>query len=239
MINTSINFEKYWDFLDDKFDDLLENGFIKLPSISSLDLEQVDQRISSEISQKTYTELTNEHKLFIEEILLEKFLVPKLFELAQKEFAYQGSISNQYHIARTVLSGDQKYRAHFDSHIFTLVIPIRIPKPDAEDGTIGELVFFPNARKFPKNPLTDLIGKIWYKQYSSKSGMRRLSQKKNININSFLDYEPLLFIGNKVFHSNQPVSSDLDSHRLTLLAHFFDPFPNSGVGSFLRKIRNR
>ena len=119
------------------------------------------------------------------------------------------------------------------------VIPIRIPKPDEEHGTIGELVFFPNVRKFPKNPLTDLFGKIWFKQYSSKSGMNRLSQKKNMNTNSFLNYEPLLFIGNKVFHSNNPVSSSLDSHRLTLLAHFFDPFPNSSVGSLLRKIRSR
>ena len=69
--------------------------------------------------------------------------------------------------------------------------------------------------------------------------MERLSKKKSININSFRDYEPLLFLGNTVFHSNKPISSNVDCHRLTLLAHYFDPFPKYSVGSLLRKIRFR
>ena len=91
--------------------------------------------------------------------MLDKYLVPKLFDFAKREFGYNGLISNQYHIARCAIPGDQKYRAHFDSHIFTLVIPIRIPERQDEAGTIGELVFFPNARSFPKNSFIDFIGK--------------------------------------------------------------------------------
>jgi hypothetical protein len=235
----NINFEDYWGCIDDKFDDLLKDGYVKFPSIANLDLSEFDKRISSQVSKKTYTELGNEHKKFITKILLEKYLAPKLLNFAKKEFGYKGSISNQYHIARSAIPGDQKYRAHFDSHMFTLVIPIKIPAIHEEGGTIGELVFFPNARSFPKNPFTDLIGKLWFKQYSSKSGIMRLSKKKSININSFEDYEPLLFLGNTVFHSNQPISSSIDSHRLTLLAHYFDPFPKYSIGSLLRKIRFR
>jgi hypothetical protein len=234
-----INFENYWDFIDDKFDDLIAQGYLKLPRIDSLDLSKIDESISSQISSKTYNVLQSEHEKFIEDLLLNKVLAPKLLEFAKNEFGYKGLISNQYHIARSAKPGDHKYRAHFDSHIFTLVIPIRIPEIQQEGDKNGELRFFPNARIFPKNSIIDFIGKLWFKQYSGKSGIGRLSKKKNIKINSFRDYEPLLFLGNTVFHFNQPISSNADSRRLTLLAHYFDPYPNSSIGSILRRIRLR
>jgi hypothetical protein len=63
-------------------------------------------------------------------IKINKYLTPKLLNIAQKKFDYKGNISNQYHIARKVEPGNIKemYRAHFDSHIFTLVLPIKIPR---------------------------------------------------------------------------------------------------------------
>jgi len=234
-----INFENYWDYIDDKFDKLVDEGYLKFPSIANLDLTKIDKSISKQISSKTYNELQDEHKKFIQQLLLNEVLAPKLLDFAKNEFGYKGLISNQYHIARSAKPGDRKYRAHFDSHIFTLVIPIRIPEAQEEGETNGELIFFPNARIFPKNPIIDFFGKLWFKQYSSRFGLRRLSKKKSININSFRDYEPLLFLGNTVFHSNQPISSKAKSHRLTLLAHYFDPFPNSSIGSILRRIRLR
>ena len=63
--NIVVNFENYWDCLDDKFDELIENGYVKLPSIANLDLRQISSQISSQISDKTYTELNDEHKIFI------------------------------------------------------------------------------------------------------------------------------------------------------------------------------
>ena len=137
------------------------------------------------------------------------------------------------------MPGDQKYRAHFDSHIFTLVIPICIPEVKKINESIGELIYFPNMRVFPKNEFVDFVGKLRTKQYSSESGMKKLGKKKKMNINSFRDYEPLLFLGNTVFHANKPISPNADFHRLTLLAHYFDPFPKYSVGSLLRKIRFR
>jgi len=183
--------------------------------------------------------LNSAHQKFLGELLIDKYLAPKLFDLAQREFGYKGLISNQYHVARSAIPGDDKYRAHFDSHIFTLVIPLNIPKVKTINDSIGELIFFPNMRGFPSNAFYDFIGKLWTKQFSSESGIKKLKKKKIMKINSFTDYEPLLFMGNTVFHSNKPVSVNADSQRLTLLAHYFDPFPNSSIGSLLRKIRLR
>tara|TARA_B100000795_G_scaffold269751_1_gene260218 strand:+ start:13398 stop:14117 length:720 start_codon:yes stop_codon:yes gene_type:complete len=239
MNKTEINFENYWDCLDDKFDELIKNGYVKLPSIANLDLKQISSQISSQISDKTYTELNDEHKMFIGNLLLEKKLAPKLFNFAKKNFGYKGLISNQYHVARLATPGEHKYRAHFDSHIFTLVIPLQIPTSFNKNESIGELIFFPNMRPFPKNEFIDFMGKLWTKQYSSNSGIKKLVKKKKIHINSFRDYEPLLFLGNTVFHANKPLSLNSESNRLTLLAHYFDPFPNYSIGSLLRKIRLR
>ena len=103
MKKLEINFENYWDCLDDKFDELIKNGYVKLPSIADLDLNQIFERISSQISYKkggfvgsdsAYTELNDEHKIFIDKLLLDKYLAPKLFDFAQREFGYKGLISN-------------------------------------------------------------------------------------------------------------------------------------------------
>ena len=229
----------YWDDIDVRLDKLVNDGYVKLPSLERFGLDMIADEISAEMNGSTFSELCSIHQSFLQDLALDENLTSKLFQIATDLFGYKGKISNQYHIARSALPGDQKYRAHFDSHMFTLVIPISIPQVQEKGGTIGELVFFPNTRAFPKNPFFDFIGKLWFKQYSSKSGMERLSKKRNMIVNSFNDYEPLLFLGNTVFHSNQPISSNVKSHRLTLLAHYFDPFPKYGIGSLLRKIRFR
>lgn len=236
-----LNFEKYWDFLDDNIDKLFEDGYVRFPSIDSFDLKYYGNLISKEIGEQTFSELCNEHQIFIDKLSLNKHLTPKLYKIANKEFGYSGLITNQYHVARRVVPGNstEKYRAHFDSHIFTLVIPIEIPKVIDNGDTIGELVFFPNLRRFPRNPIEDFLGKLWFHKYSNQNGIKKLNQKYPMVKNSFELYEPLLFFGNTVFHTNLPVSENADSYRLTLLAHFFDPFPKYGVGNLLRKVRKR
>ena len=44
------------------------------------------------------------------------------------------------------------FRAHFDSHLFTLVLPLKIPLSQ-DLGKSGELVYFPNIRVAPKNEI--------------------------------------------------------------------------------------
>tara|TARA_X000000950_G_C13864600_1_gene640176 strand:+ start:662 stop:1369 length:708 start_codon:yes stop_codon:yes gene_type:complete len=235
-----MNIEKYWHDLDLRLEKLLENGFVKLPSLNEFDLDHIAKDISEEMGSLTFKELGACHKNLLDELEIEKYLAPKLYNIAKEAFNFKGDISNQYHIARKVEPGNSKemYRAHFDSHLFTIVLPIKIPTP-SNNGTSGDLIYFPNARKVPRNEISNFIGKAYYKKYASKEGIEKFSSKYQKKIDSFKDYQPLLFIGNTTLHTNYPVSTCSSSYRLTLLAHFFDPSPKYGVGGLVRLIRNR
>tara|TARA_Y100001935_G_scaffold254855_1_gene265326 strand:- start:2269 stop:2976 length:708 start_codon:yes stop_codon:yes gene_type:complete len=232
--------EEYWNDIDIRLEKLASNGFVKLPSLDQFDLDFIANDISDEMGMSTFKELGSSHQKFLDNLQVDKHLTPKLFELAKKMFGYNGDLSNQYHVARKVEPGNSKemFRAHFDSHLFTMVLPIKIPDV-TEGGTAGDLIFFPNSRKVPSNEISNFIGKAFYKKYASKEGMDKFSLKNQRKIDNFRDYQPLLFIGNTTLHTNYPVSDNCSNYRLTLLAHFFDPSPKYGVGGLLRLIRNR
>ena len=235
-----MNSQQYWQDLDSKLEELVEYGSVKLPSIKEFDLNVTATDISRDMESETWKELGYSHQKFLENLGVERYLTPRLFELAQKVFKFKGKIEDQYHIARKVEPGNSKeqYRAHFDSHLFTMVLPISIPEiPDS--GSSGELIYFPKARKMPRNELTNFFGKSIYKRFASKKGIENFSIEHEKKIETFLDYKPIIFMGNTTLHTNYPVSSNCNSYRLTLLAHFFDPSPKYGVGSLLRFLRNR
>jgi hypothetical protein len=238
--NIIMNTKDYWQDIDKKLELLVDKGYVKLPSLKLFNLDITSHNISSEMGSLTFKELGLSHKKFLDELEVEKYLTPKLLDIAQKKFNFKGDLSNQYHIARKVEPGNSKemFRAHFDSHLFTMVLPIKIPE-HSQDGTAGDLVYFPNTRANPKNEISNFVGKAYYKKYASKNGLLRFSNKSNMKIDNFADYQPLLFIGNTTLHTNYPVTVDCSSYRLTLLAHFFDPSPKTGIGGLLRFIRNR
>lgn len=231
---------EYWDDIDSRLELLVKDGAVKLPSLKLLDLASLASDISTEMGSTTFKELGFNHKRFLDTLLVSKYLTPKLIDIAREIFGYKGDISNQYHIARKVEPGNSKemFRAHFDSHLFTMVLPIQIPNT-IEGGSAGELIYFPNARSTPGGEIKNFIEKAYYKKYASKDGIEKFSAFHEKKIDDFRDYQPLLFIGNKTLHTNYPVSVDCCSFRLTLLAHFFDPSPKYGVGSLLRILRNR
>ena len=235
-----MNIEHYWHDIDSRLEQLLEKGFVKLPSLSMFDLDFLANSISDEMGSLTFKELGSAHKNFLDSLSVDKYLNPKLIKIAKDVFNFKGDISNQYHVARKVEPGNSKemFRAHFDSHLFTMVLPIKIPEI-TEEGTTGDLIYFPYARKAPSNEISNFIGKAYYKKYASKEGMEKFSSHSQKKVDNFRDYEPLLFIGNTTLHTNYPVSLGCSSYRLTLLAHFFDPSPKYGVGGLLRLIRNR
>lgn len=231
----------YWDCLDSKLEELIENGYCFLPSIKNIiDTKKISEDILNEISENVYSENLEPQIKFSKDFGISSILAPRLKELALTHFNYMGDISDQYNIARKVNPGlsAEAYRGHFDSHCFTLVTPITIPKK-VDDSSLGELVFFPNLRKSPSNEFINFFSKLYYKRYASKDGFNRLSKQSTKIIADFQDYKPLLFIGNTTLHGNLPVSQIVDSYRLTLLSHFFDPSPSWGIGNVLRKIRNR
>ncbi len=235
-----MNIEEYWSDIDSRLENLLNDGYVKLPSLRMLNLEHIASNISDEMGSLTFKELGLCHKNFLDELAIEKYLTPKLHKIASEVFSYKGDDSNQYHVARKVEPGNatEMFRAHFDSHLFTMVLPIKIPET-SNNGTAGDLIYFPYARKVPGNEITNFVGKAYYKRYASKEGMEKFSSNSSKKVDDFRDYQPLLFVGNTTLHTNYPVSPDCSSYRLTLLAHFFDPSPKYGVGGLLRLIRNR
>ena len=230
----------YWDDIDSRLESLLQHGYVKLPSLKSFNLDAIATNINIEMDGETFVELSPSHKGFLEELQLNRFLTPKLYEIAKSEFGFNGEVTDQYHIARRVAPGNSKemYRAHYDSHLFTMVLPIKIPLAK-NGGAAGDLIYFPGARKSPKNEITNFFGKVFHKRFASKSGMEDFAINHRQITDDFLDYSPLLFIGNTTLHTNKQVSLDCSSYRLTLLAHFFDPSPKYGIGSILRALRNR
>ncbi len=235
------NIHNYWSDLDERLVVLQDKGFVKLPSIKLLGIESFEEGISKEIGDDTFKEKSKTHSLFLKNLDIDTYLVPKLYKLAQDFYGYKGSQENQYHIGRKVSPGNSKemYRSHFDSHIFTIVFPLKIPPAEGNTYDRGELIFYPKQRNMPKNELINFFGKVYYKKYASKSGLDNLSKKYKQKTETFDDYCPILFLGNTTLHTNKPVSSNLSSYRLTLLAHFFDPSPKYGVGSILRFLRGR
>jgi hypothetical protein len=231
---------EYWNDIDNRLEILVNSGSVKLPSIKVFELNNIASSISDEMGPLTFKELGTNHANFLEKLEIDKYLSPKLYEIAKKSFNFKGKISNQYHVARKVEPGNSKemYRAHFDSHLFTMVLPIKIPELTMEEYS-GELIYFPNSRSMPLNEITNFFGKAYYKKYASKEGLEKFSTKKEKMVEDFREYQPLLFIGNTTLHTNHPVSEYSSSYRLTLLAHFFDPSPKYGVGSLLRLLRNR
>ena len=232
--------KSYWNDLDSRLEELLDKGFVKFPTIKPFDLDDVDKKISDEIKGNTFFEACNSHKNFLDKLNLNDFLVPKLFQIAKSNFGFKGEIDDQYHIARRVEPGNSKemYRAHFDSHIFTMVIPIKIPN-SSSSGSSGDLIFHPNSRENPNSEIVNILSKAYHKRYASKDGLEKFGKNHTQLVDNFTDYRPLLFIGNTTLHTNKPVSLCCDSHRLTLLAHFFDSSSKYGIGSLLRLIRNR
>ncbi len=236
----NIKIKNYWNDLDTRLKHLAMNGVVKLPSINIFNLENFSNKISNEMGSSTFKELCPSHKSFLNELQLNKYLSPKLLDLARKKFNYHGNLTNQYHVARKVVSGNsnEMFRAHFDSHLFTLVLPLKIPL-SSKQGNSGELIYFPNTRVAPKNEIINIIQKIYYKKFASKKGIDRLSNSKKKFIENFENYQPILFFGKTTLHTNYPVLYNSNTFRLTLLAHFFDDSPKFGAGSILRILRKR
>ena len=232
----------YYKELNERKQELVESGFIKFsePIYNFCDLDELVLNINKNQNQSTYTSESIAHKNILATIDFEKKFTKILYEIAADKFKYNGSSDNQYHITRIIKSGNkyEGFRSHFDSHLFTLVLPIKIPEIDAGINN-GELIYFPKFRISPKNDLINLFQKMIYKIYSSRIGAEYLLlNNKNYYEENFSDYRPLLFIGNSTLHMNRELMG-VNKERITFLSHFFDPFGKMSIGNILRCLRNR
>ncbi|MBN43992.1 MAG: hypothetical protein CML94_00515 [Rhodobiaceae bacterium] len=233
------NIKNYWRDIDIHLNDLIENGYCYLPPINNLfDNTKYFKFILKDTATNTYNENNKIHKNILHDYGFKTILIPKLYQLAKENFSFEGNIDNQYHIVRNVNSTQksESYRGHFDSHIFTMILPMHIPKDEKGNVCGGDLVFFPNLRNKPVYELINIYQKIFYKKFNSPEGFRKLSKINKKITENFSDYRPLIFLGIQTLHGNLKLENDT---RQTLLSHFFDPSPEWGIGSILRKIRNR
>ena len=224
---------------EDQKNSLLSKGFTSLPQIKndSISSEEIDILIASK--DKIYTSGTDFHKKYILNNDIYTKLKPALNNIAQEYYKDNCEFNDTYEITR-ITKGSQtseSYLGHFDSHLFTLVTPIVIPKTNSKES--GQLIVFPKIRKEPRNELTNIIGKVFYKRYHSKEKFTQLMSNKKFVEFDFQDETPMLFLGRVTLHGNRGFKEDMTSHRITLLTHFFDPSPKYGVGNILRIIRSR
>ena len=173
--------KNFWSDIDERLDFLQTNGYVKLPSLSFLELEKFADNIYEEIGNATFQELGQAHKEFLDLLQINEYLVPKLYLLAKNKFNFTGSKEDQYHIARKVEPGNSKemFRGHFDSHLFTIVFPISIPKKEKENSNNGQLVFFPNLRKQPTMRFLILLGKYILRYLQVKMALKDLKIGQN------------------------------------------------------------
>ena len=95
-----MNIQEYWHDIDKRLEQLLENGFVKLPSLKEFDLDFVASDISDEMGSLTFKELGSNHKNFLQDLSIDKYLTPKLHNIAKDLFSYKGDLSNQYQAAK-------------------------------------------------------------------------------------------------------------------------------------------
>ena len=218
---------------------LLSNGWVLLPELRLTDQEnnEIINEASTLKDVKVYEESTPLHNKLYHFRNLDTILKPKLIEIA-KDMGYAVNKNDVYCITRMVKSSNPKemYKAHFDSHLFTLVTPIKIPSSKGSSEN-GELIIYPRIRNEPKSELQNFTQKLFYKYFANKKGIKKINSKNAYKEFNFKDRVPLLFLGRQTLHYNKPFDSD--EYRITLLTHFFDPSSKYGIGNILRKIRNR
>lgn len=219
---------------------LISQGYCSLPQIKNKNISEIEiKNLIINKDNKIYTSGTDFHKRYIKNNNIYSHLKKDLLEVAKKYYNKNSSFDDTYEITR-ITKGSQKsesYLGHFDSHLFTLVTPIAVPQTNSKES--GQLIIFPMLRKEPQNEFSNILGKIYYKKYLSKSRFTTLMKDKKYMEFDFKDMNPVLFLGRVSLHGNRGFKEEAESHRITLLTHFFDPSPRYGIGNILRFFRSR
>lgn len=140
---------------------------------------------------------------------------------------------NQILVCRVVEGGSkEKYRTHLDSHIYTMVVPLLMPK--GHEKNRGQLFIVPNYRPQPRSEISNFVGKTMAGKFRGEGNFARVKSLDGYQEIDLKFGQVLIFNGMRCLHGN--LANDGQEKRITLLSHFADPFP-IGVGSMLRFIR--
>jgi hypothetical protein len=160
-------------------------------------------------------------------------VIKELEEEMRQEANQQKYDFNEIHVVRSVDSNsNERLRTHFDSHLYTIVLPSQLPDPVGED--FGQLYMVPCKRRRPSSDLNNLVSKLSSFLYRGRTGMKLLRRNKGyLEINLGKD-EGIVFEGMVCLHGNKPNLTV--QKRVTLISHYIDPFPK-GAGALMRSIR--
>ena len=217
-----------------QINDLLNNGYAILPQLVFGEINFNKEKIGN----NTYNENSKVSQDFLNSFNFDELKV-QLAKVAIESINIKVEKNDTYSITRFLKSYDnlESYRGHFDSHVFFFLTPVKIPKTNSQES--GQLIVFPKIRKNPKNEFINFYEKLKYKLlYGKVKGYKQLMKKNNFVEFDFKDMNSVIFLGRQCFHGNSSFAKAPDGERITILTHFFDP-NKKGIGSILRKIRNR
>lgn len=141
---------------------------------------------------------------------------------------------NLINVVRVVKAkSSEKYRTHYDSHLYTLVIPLMIPKEETH--MRGQLYLAPNDRKQPKIDFVNVIQKLMAFRFRGENGFKKLRDRGNLEVLDLRLGQAIIFNGSRSLHGN--LANLSSATRITLITHMVDPFP-TGFGFWLRKLRS-
>jgi hypothetical protein len=218
-------------------EDLKRKGYAFIPEL------KFNRKIKLNIPnlKHTHMESTAEHLKYIQEKKIKEKVVPKLLKIAENITKTKLSSNDLYCITKIIRPMEKSISdtGHFDSHIFTLVTPVRIPKSNSPYYK-GQLVVFNNIRKDPVNEIVNFLQKLFfYIFFSSPNGIKKLKTREKYIEFDFNDYVPLLFLGRTCFHSSNHFVSKSNDQHILFITHFFDPSPKFSIGRINRFLRNR
>lgn len=218
---------------------LLLNGYCLLPELICQKASEYKYTLTKN-KKKFYEENNSLHIEYLKDFRIKEELMPALSDIAGKFIARRNHFSDVYKVTRIINKNDTKeaYRAHFDSHLFTLVTPINIPR-DPQSTHNGDLILFNKIRKEPTNEFENLFGKIKFKKYCNKEAIENLQKNYAYKVFNFEDKVPVLFLGRQCLHFNLPLATSFSEPRITFLTHFFDVSPAFSIGNINRILRCR
>ena len=206
---------------------LLKNGYVKIPKL------KIKDHYDIKYDGKIYQVDSKPHLNYLKNNQIEKLLAPQLRKIALDNYNVINFNNLQYNVTRKIEpnSSSESYRFHFDSHLFTLIVPVTIPKKS------GQLIIFPKIRKYNNNEFLNFLQKAIFKFFSNKCGFFLLKIFFPYKVFDFVDNVPVLFLGYESLHANFPFNDN--SKRITFLTHFFDPGSKFSIGNIMRSLRKR
>lgn len=139
-----------------------------------------------------------------------------------------------FRISAGVSSREGAYKFHFDSTVFTILIPIHLP--DCGLLNSGNLILFPNVRPYRSSLLINLLEKsliqnslfsLLFRWFFSRTIERHVIEMREGGIYIFRGYRSL--------HANTGLHPE--KLRSVLLLHYGNPYPNSVIPRIIRRIR--